>query len=293
MKTFLNVLYRRILYRIPLKFLLVLLAVCAVFIACFSSADQTIPSSNFLANKYDLWVQWYESVYRNYAKYDVSSMSSSTKVILRDWYSMVCFRRTNWTSCQYSFDNSTWYNVAENSLTCRNWQWDFYMKSCSSSNLFPYFFEVWDWLLPNYTSMQCQTEYNLIPISSVDSNYCTTNNLCPTCQICPVCPVGSWWVSSVYINDILHVGSPFIYMNIPEEIDWGYAYTQWWTNMNIDVVWYNQDNEKIEWIITIQNYKPDRYDFTNLVSNVIPLFVPWLCIILLLYFIFRFIKKVF
>jgi len=140
------------------------------------------------------------------------------------------------------------------------------------------------------SSLECQSEYSLIPVSSVDQNYCETNNLCPSCS---VCPDWDWSLTDLYINNILHVWAPTILMNIPEEIDWDYAYTSWWNIMNIDVVGYNVDYEKMQETIDIQNYKPSNEDLSNVITNVIPLFVPWLCIILLLYFIFKFIKKIF
>lgn len=278
MKTFLNVLYRRILYRIPLKFLLVLLVVCAVFIACFSSAVD-IPTANWQWN-IDDYNGLYDYVHERFQYSDSTLMEVSSSI------DFVCLKRRDANNgAKYSFDWTTWYNTFNYERGCTDIH-SFYIKW---DTLITYF-KFWQWLIPIvYDSIKCQTEYSLIPISSVDQEYCTSNNLCPSQD----CPVWTWWISSVYINDILHVGAPFIYMNIPEEIDWDYAYTQWWTNMNIDVVWYNQDTEKIEWIITVQNYKPNSSDFTSLVSNAIPLFVPWLCIILLLYFIFRFIKKIF
>lgn len=284
MKTFLNVLYRRILYRIPLKFLLVLLAVWAVFIACFSSAD-------FLYNSATSSSMSVKNVYQQ-----VSSDNNSH-----------IFCNYRWSVSYHTFFSRDWVNddkeISTNYIIyC--WTWTMYIKLSSQVSQTIYITEsitdLPSWNCPTcptcpsqYTSLECQSEYDLIPISSVDSNYCTTNNLCPACETCPTCPVWTGGVSSFYINNILHVGSPIVNMTIPSEIDWDYEYVQWWTVMNIDIEWYNVDEDYIEWIITVQNYKPDSYDFTNLVSNVIPLFVPWLCIILLLYFIFRFIKKIF
>ena len=59
------------------------------------------------------------------------------------------------------------------------------------------------------------------------------------------------------------------------------------------VSWYNVDTAYIDWIITTQKTLPDKQDFNNTISWLLPLFVPWLVIIACLYFIFRFIKKVF
>lgn len=181
MKTFLNVLYRRILYKIPLKLLLVLLAVFAVLFACFSSAD--------------------------------------------------------------------------------------------------------------YTSLECQTVYNLIPIESVDQNYCESNNLCPS-QECPVVPVYTWDISNLYINNVLHLWAPNIIMNIPDEIDWDYAYTAWWQNMNIDVVGYNVDYEKIDSIVAFQNYKPSSEDFQKIIWLLAP-YTKIIVFFVFLFIIWAWIKKPF
>ena len=274
MRQFLNVLYRRILYKIPLKLLLVILAVVSVFIACTQASFEISPL--------------YVSYQRN----------ASTQHIYWEWVpnsDTFCIIDTMWTfnvdfDCVWNYTTLTLFDslCVSNSEYSDNWH-----EICLQSINWNY--EVWvlyystNTLDTPMTSLECQTEYNLIPISSVDSSYCTTNNLCPSNS----CPVGSWWVSSLYINDILHVGAPFIYMDIPQEIGWDYVYTQWWTNMIIDVEWYNVDYDKIEGIVNTQSYTPDEYDLNSIITNVIPLFVPWLVIILFIYFIFRLIKKIF
>ena len=284
MRQLLNVIYRKILYSIPLKFLLVLLAILAVFVA--SVKAENLPAS---------W-RWWNNIQTD-GSYWYSTQRiniTSTRNFTVNNYDFTCFHKsTQDASCVYSQD--WWTNRVLTSLTSLScvdtstftikWNcWDTYF----------FYFKVWQWIIPNNTmsSLECQTEYNLIPISSVDQNYCITNNLCPSSE-CPVCPVGSWWVSSLYINDILHVGAPFIYMDIPQEIGWDYEYTQWGTNMIIDVEWYNVDYDKIEGIVNTQSYTPDEYDLNSIITNVMPLFVPGLVIILFIYFVFRFIKKIF
>lgn len=276
--------------------MLVWLATFSVLFASFSSSD------------YLNWLQFITTV--NHTNTNVYSETYSTLWYPSDnWY--VCFNIRDWwwnsrmvisfngynnrryiTDYVYTRDlfwcfwyATNWWNYTLN-ITDENWAW---LTFVIDLYYLPMDYSITSWN-PWYTSLQCQTEYNLIPIESVDSNYCTTNNLCP---VCPSCPVWSWSLSNVYINNILHVGAPNIIMNIPEEIDWDYAYTQWWNNMNIDIVWYNVDYEKMQEVIDIQNYKPWSEDLNNVITSVVPLFVPWLCIILLLYFIFRFIKKVF
>lgn len=291
MKTFLRVLYTKILYRIPLKFLLILLAVVAVFIASFSHA--TI-SSPVLLKTYDTMQQDKSYTNNNYEMLCIKNYSCDN--------SSLYFNRTHWASAYISLQNwwSEWYACWfwHTIYFSTNYNCTFYIYWVNSTNYTKAQCKSTYWLIESsecsvMSSLECQTEYSLIPVSSVDQNYCTTNNLCPVCEECQECPVFTWTVSSLYINDILHVGSPLIYLFIPEEIGWDYYYTQWWTQMTIDIEWYNVDYDKIEDIITVQNYKPNSEDFSSLISNVVPLFVPWLCIILLLYFIFRFIKKIF
>ena len=281
MKTFLNVLYRRILYKIPLKFLLVLLAILAVFVA--SVKAENLPAS---------W-RWWNNIQTD-GSYWYSTQRiniTSTRNFTVNNYDFTCFHKsTQDASCVYSQD--WWTNRVLTSLTSLScvdtstftikWNcWDTYF----------FYFKVWQWIIPNNTmsSLECQTEYNLIPISSVDQNYCTTNNLCPTCQ---VCPVWSWSISTLYINDILHVWSPFIYMNIPEEIWRDYAYTQGGTNMFIDVEGYNVDYEAVQDIIDQQNYKPTQEDFQNIIALLGPY---WEIIIffVFLFIVWAWIKKPF
>lgn len=149
------------------------------------------------------------------------------------------------------------------------------------------FWVVFFWLI-NFssamTSLECQTEYNLIPISSIDSNYCSVNWLCSE---------DTWDVqwSALYINDIQHQSSPIIWINIPEEISWDYTWDE--SSFYLDINGYNVDSDYINWIIATQSSMPDQSDFNSLVSNVLPLFIPWLVIILFIYFVFRFVKKIF
>ena len=146
----------------------------------------------------------------------------------------------------------------------------------------------------------------------IDSWYCVSNNLCPTCQECQecdiceecplidswycvsndLCPVSTWlnW-SELIINDIVHQSAPLITINIPEEFNRNYNVDE--NEFALSVSWYNVDTDYIDWIITTQNSKPSTEDFNNIITNLVPLFVPWLVIILFLWFIFKFIKKVF
>lgn len=300
MKTFFNVLYRRILYKIPLKFLLVLLAIVAVFIAT--------TKAEFVVSNYN------KTIYTNQNNFIYfSDYNDPTYLCIQninncniDWW--IHTSPTNNTSSQVMFrdtlasgitpplycitQSSDWFyiNIVPRSSSCViKVVWisnsDYTKAQCKST-----YWLIEDSECVGMTSLECQTQYSLIPISSVDSTYCVNNNLCPTCSDC-----SSWtWIySNVYINNILHLWAPNIIINIPQEIDRDYAYTSWSNNMNIDVVGYNVDYDYMDNVVDIQNYKPWNEDLQSIITDIIPLFVPWLVIILFLYFIFKFIKKVF
>lgn len=121
----------------------------------------------------------------------------------------------------------------------------------------------------------------------------------PYIEVTPLCSSSSWWNltwinrSILHINWIEHVWAWFINITIPEEFERDYIYTWNWEELNIDVKWYNVDTAYIDWLITTQKTLPNNTDFNNTISWLLPLFVPWIVIIFFLYFIFRFIKKVF
>ena len=273
MKNFINVLYRRILYKIPLKLLLVLLAIFWLLFACTKAWLVEIDRTTYSMWSYNDW---------HYTNSDADLNCLQLVNCSSQNAHWLAYNFDRWLHAQYL----NWNHELANSYgSCTSW--DIYFgtdwTTCS--------FQIASYVFDYYTSQQCQTEYNLIPISSVDQNYCTTNNLCPSWWTPSDCP--NVWVSNLWINDLFHPWAFNIVMNIPEEIDRDYAYTNSWQNMNIDVVWYNVDYDYIDWVVDSQNYKPNSDDLSSIVSQIIPLFVPWLCIILLLYFIFRFIKKIF
>ena len=293
MKQFLNVLYRRILYKIPLKFLLVLLALFAVCFASFSKAEIL---GWFASTSYN-WThtftnqQWYFTCViatHSYCRIDPAQPNWDNVMY---WNALYCFDSTFTVSCNNSYLAYEWFTIPKNMTQseCISTYWLITQNTCNAQ----YSGYILPSNCPTMSSLECQTNYSLIPISSVDQNYCTSNNLCPSCEECEECSYWSWWVSELFINNINHIGSPRIYMTIPQEISWDYEYTQWWNNMLIDIEWYNVDYEYMDWVVDIQSYKPNSEDFSSLVSSVLPLFVPWLVIILFIYFLFRFIKKIF
>lgn len=239
----------------------------------FSSAEKidfTVSSINYSNN--NTWYinldSWY--IYCFYAWYNTSSRNV-----------VINFQDFNWTlwtvqhTCFTPWDLSVEYIFNWTQFNQLN-----YYKLIDYVNLSDY--ELKSDITENY----CTNKFsNLIDESDIDSSYCESNNLCSS--------VSTWdsnW-SSLYINDIQHLGSSSIFITIPEEFNWYYNYLDSW--MYIDIEGYNVDYDKINDIVAIQNYKPDSDDFSNLVKNVLPTFVPWLVIILFIYFIFRFIRKIF
>lgn len=140
------------------------------------------------------------------------------------------------------------------------------------------------------TSLECQSEYSLIPISSVDSTYCESNNLCSSSWWGECEPWDSNW-SALYINDIQHLWKPIISIDIPEEIDRDYLSTD--SQFNVDIIGYNVDYEKINTLVDLQSYKPSSDDFTKLISDNLPLILKYLLIVLFLFFVYKGIKKPF
>lgn len=141
-----------------------------------------------------------------------------------------------------------------------------------------------------YTSLECQTQYNLIPVEDVDINYCVWNWLCPN-------ECGSWtdlsWdlqYSNIYINSILHPWEENIFIDIPDYIQWDYSIATW--NFNI-YVWSWYDMDYMNSIIKINSYRPTSSDFTNIFVSGLTLIFPYIFVLLLIIFMWKLIKRVF
>lgn len=213
------------------------------------------------------YYKWYSSVRYWYVNGSTATVPSAARGVLCN---MTPSQVWDVTSFHFNFD---WQS---------NWNWllldfDIYTFNWISP------FSEW-WSCTNYTSEECQQEYSLMPITSCNSEYCWLNWLCSEY---------TWsTMSELYINWINHLGAPIINISIPLEQAWDYEYT--WDVMNINLSWENNvDYEYIDNIIRTQNSKPNDTDFNNIVSGLLPLFVPWLIIITFLIYLFRFIKKIF
>lgn len=139
------------------------------------------------------------------------------------------------------------------------------------------------------TSFQCQQEYNLIPIEDVDQNYCEINNLCPAWSWSVECP--NEWFSRLSINWIDQDQSLLYQVNIPDYLSYDFIhYSDQISDLNLNG--YNEDQDYIQWIIDVQNYKPTSEDFTSVFMNIIP-YMKIIIFVLFLMLVWKMLKKVF
>ena len=195
--------------------------------------------------------------------FTVYNFTSWTCLVKDNYLSYLSFYNNNWDFIW------TWINWNSTQLFCLDFDW--YVIS-NYNKVRSYYYFSW---LNNLSNLSCQE------CPEIDTNYCVENDLCPV-------PSN---FSQLFINDIEHESAPLINVSIPEEFEWDSSIDSW--QFNLDVVGYNVDTEYIDWIIRTQKTTPNSTDFNNIVSVLFPLLVPGLVIILFIYFIFRFIKKVF
>ena len=184
----------------------------------------------------------------------------------------------------YALNWGIWWSTNNPSIT--SWTYNVSCKDypCYIKLLNRWVIDVFSWYV---SCPECEIcpEVNTWEILSwsCDTNYCVSNDLCP---------VSSWvsW-SELVINDIVHESAPLINITIPEEYNWDSSVDE--NEFTLTISWQNVDYEYVDWIIRTQKFTPDSEDFNSIVTWVIPLLIPWLVIILFIWFIFRFIKKIF
>ena len=203
-----------------------------------------------------------------------------------------------YNSEQDLIDNTNYLTWLRYWLYCRTWT--IYLKNNSTSSITYNLYNIsriTTWFDSSscddpYTSLECQQEYSLIPISSVDANYCSSNNLCSSsgCDECPEFTGDSNW-SALYINNVLHDSRPIVRVDIPSEIDRDYSTTP--NEFDLNISWYNVDTEWMDGVLSVQNYKPTTDDFSALVWEALPKFWWLLAVCLFVILVFYMIKKVF
>lgn len=149
---------------------------------------------------------------------------------------------------------------------------------------------LWIWALiiasanAEYTKMECQTEYNLIPSEEIDNNYCEYNNLCQ---------LWTWetqW-SALIIDTIQHDSASTINIDIAEELERDYTRDEENDTFNLVISGYNVDNEYIEKIIQQEKLTPTNEDVTKYIQWLSE-FIPYIFIALLLLFTIKIINRV-
>lgn len=289
-----------------MKKILLSLFVWFVWFISFCSAD-FFPWNSSTRVSLWAWNSWTSSC-DWYCCFIVSSSNSSARKLFTITY--------NWNTYNL-FDSSSSYNY---DLWCFAISWSFTIYNWSEQ--FPYLYPYYMWTAlpscnPQYTSEECQSVYGLVSSWSLNQcnndllscetslswyesslSNCSTNlNVCNTSLsncLQSNCSNNSWvsW-SSLFINDIQHLGAWIIDITIPEEISWDYNNDTENDTFDLIVSWYNVDTAYIEWVINTQKTLPNEQDFNNIITWLIPLLIPWFVIILFLYFVFRFIKKIF
>lgn len=237
-----------------------------------------------------------------------ASLDGSTVLFNLEKQNFYCFTwiiyiKSTWTSS--NFKVFTW--ITNNTLTqseCDS-QYNWYIlpsqcncptcptidsNYCTSNNLCP--------SCPScpsqYTSLECQTEYSLIPVSDVTENYCTAN----FDLISPAdCPISSWtwdtqW-SALFLNNVQYAGASNIYVNISDLLDYSTTYIDSGSSFVLDVDWYVADTWYLNDILTVQEYHPNSEDFTTAFVSVMTLWLPYIVVALFVLFIRKLVKKIF
>lgn len=264
-----------------MKKLLLSLFVWFVWIISFWYCNDIVSrvnSSISLSNTYTWDCVWYCCI---------QSSSSSKQLI-----------RLNYWGVEYQ---PFYWNYNNNDLYCFELLWSYTLTNSNSTAITVYNYDIPISIYSGdcsdcstcddpYTSLECQTEYNLIPVEDVDINYCVWNWLCPN-------ECGSWtdfsWdlqYSNIYINSILHPWEENIFIDIPDYIQWDYSVDTW--NFNL-YVWSWYDMDYMNSIIKINSYRPTSSDFTNIFVSGLTLIFPYIFVLLLIIFMWKLIKRVF
>lgn len=250
------------------------------------------------------------------ASWEVFTSNITNNYQLFDFWSWTCLYGSNATAIAYSFDwvNNAW-SFTRYKMYCLTWT--IYLRSastqqartvaldliketcptcptidsnyCTSNNLCPSC-PTCETCEEQYTSLECQTEYNLIPVSSVTQSYCELNyNLIDP----STCPISEWtWVvnwSSLFINNTQYAWNDNIEIFIPDFIWWSIIYNSW--SNYIDIEWYNADTEYIENVINQEKMTPTADDFAMLIQWTAN-FIPYLFIWLLIIFMVKILSKI-
>lgn len=191
-----------------------------------------------------------------------------------------CIKPYAWNWCErwfniYDTSDNLVYNARNNLSAWFEWficvDFDWYLKNENWLNC-TYSFYLSDW---------CTVDTWSILSGSCDINYCVENWLCPT---------SSWSRSELVINNIVHEWRPLINLSIPDYIQWDYTVDE---NQYDVYVWSWYDQEYIDSILSINSYRPDSEDFTQIFVSWLTLIFPYIFVALLIVFMWKLLKRVF
>lgn len=196
-----------------------------------------------------------------------------------------CTNNTNTTQTFrfFAYNANSLDTISKTCPTCPTINQDY----CVSNNLCPSCPSC-----PNqYTSLECQTEYNLIPIENVTKNYCEINFDLIDPATCPITE-WSWAVnwSSLFINGTQYAWNNSINMFIPNYLWRNITFNDEETNVEIE--WYNVDEEYLNNIIDNEKLQPTNKDFENMLVWIVN-FAPYIFICLIIYYLLSRLPKMF
>ena len=139
------------------------------------------------------------------------------------------------------------------------------------------------------SSLECQTEYWLIPINEITSNYCKINFDLIDPTECPWNNTGDIIFSNLYINNTRYQWASNIFLRINDSLLYTYNYSGWQITIDVD---YDVDPDYIEDIINKERLTPTNQDFENLITWM-QYYIPYIMIALLLWRAVFVFKKVF
>lgn len=139
------------------------------------------------------------------------------------------------------------------------------------------------------SSLDCQLEYNLIPLNEITSNYCKINFDLIEPTECPWNNTGDIIFSNLYINNTRYQWASNIFLRINDSLLYTYNYSGWQITIDVD---YDVDPDYIEDIINKERLTPTNQDFENLITWM-QYYIPYIMIALLLWRAVFVFKKVF
>ena len=286
------------------KFIKFILVLGLLLLPCFSSADDVedlitkvcsdwnsscdysfITTTNWIYQAvFSNWVPWktYCIKLYDYTPWDYQMKLTFASSITQNPYTVFPYWQ-DWNNSYICIKGNT-YLLLQNPWPSTSIKWDmFELDNLLASSL------------PVMTSLECQTEYSLIPISEITTNYCKLNFDLISPFECPSGGGCSWSgesivFSNVYVNNVLYPGGADIYLNVNELLATEISYNSQLMYIDVDYDW---DQDYINGIIDINTYQPTSNDFTQIfVGGLVRLF-PYIVIALFIAFVRKLIRKIF